>query len=46
MSTKTDTKSGIAKIENHTEDLEDLADSSLPCAEIAEALLEVAKDGK
>jgi hypothetical protein len=39
MSTKQSTGRGIAKIEQHTDDLEDLANSKLPCSELAEALL-------
>jgi hypothetical protein len=42
----TEQDSCIAKIENNRDDLEALADSDLPCDYIAEALLEVAEDGK
>lgn len=31
-----------AKIDDHHDDLADLADSDLPCSEIAEQLLEIA----
>lgn len=43
MSTKSDTKSGIAVIENKREELERAANSDLPVAPVAEALLEVAE---
>jgi uncharacterized protein YciU (UPF0263 family) len=47
MATKQITDRGIAEIEQHTDDLQDLADSELPCSELAEALLslEGSKDG-
>jgi hypothetical protein len=38
--------SGKAKIENRREELERAAESDLPVAPVAEALLEVAKDGE
>lgn len=34
----------VERIEENREDLEDLAASDLPCAEIADALLEIAND--
>lgn len=37
-------RQGAGKIEAHRGDLEELADSDLPCAEIAAALLEVADE--
>lgn len=33
---------GVDKIKNHTDDLKALVDSDLPCAQLAEALIEVA----
>jgi len=36
--------SAAAKIRQHREDLEDLADSDLPCAEIAAILLEASEE--
>jgi len=36
----------IDAVENHRDDLTDLAESDLPCSEIADALLEVVEDGE
>lgn len=46
MATAKQDESGIAKMEQCRDDLEALADSDLQCDYIAEALLEVADDGK
>jgi len=35
---------GAAKIDDHRDDLADLAESDLPCSEIAEQLLEIADE--
>lgn len=44
MSISTNRDSGIDKIKQHTDDLEDLADSELPCSNLAEAVLEVVNE--
>jgi hypothetical protein len=41
MATPNPEKSGIAKIERNRADLEDLAESDLPAAELAKSFLEV-----
>jgi hypothetical protein len=43
MATANPDESGIAKIDQHRDDLTDLANSDLPCAYLAEALLEVSE---
>lgn len=46
MAVNTQSDSSTAKINNRREDLADLADSDLPCNQLAEALLEVAESEK
>jgi len=36
---------GVQRLQDHRDDLQDLADSDLPCAWVADALLDVADDG-
>lgn len=37
-------RSGVQRLQDHRDDIQDLADSDLPCAWVADALLDVADD--